>query len=137
MTELCFFDTNILLYMYDEAHEDKRNLAVETFKRCMQANTLVISTQVIQEFYVAATRKLRMDRDAAQVVIRNFCELRVVSLNTKHLTLALDLEERYQTSYWDALIIAAANLAGARILYTEDLNNGQIYDGVEVCNPLR
>jgi len=137
MSDLCFFDTNVLLYMYDGSNEVKRRASIDLFRRAIDANTFTISTQVVQEFYVAATRKLRLDRSTAHTIIATLCEMRVVTMQPKHLLFAVELEDRYGTSYWDAMILAAANLVGARVVYTEDLNHGQTYAGVEVRNPFR
>lgn len=137
MTELCFFDTNILLYMFDRRDAAKRSRAVETFRRCIAEETLVISTQVVQEFYVAATRKLGVDSGAARDIAVDLCALRVAAIQSRHVLLAIELERRFTVSFWDALILAAAQTAGARILYTEDLNHEQNYDGVEAINPFQ
>jgi predicted nucleic acid-binding protein len=137
MSDLWFFDTNVLLYMYDGSNEVKRQASINLFRRSIDANTFTISTQVVQEFYVAATRKLRLDRATAHTIITSLCEMRVVTMQPKHLLFAVELEDRYGTSYWDAMILAAANLVGARVVYTEDLNHGQTYAGVEVHNPFR
>jgi predicted nucleic acid-binding protein len=137
MSDLWFFDTNVLLYMYDGSNEVKRQASIALFRRSIDANTFTISTQVVQEFYVAATRKLRLNRATAHTMIASLCEMRVVTMQPKHLLLAVELEDRYGTSYWDAMILAAANLVGARVVYTEDLNHGQTYAGVKVQNPFR
>ena len=137
MSELWFFDTNVLLYMYDRANQPKRQTAIDLFRRSVEANTFVISTQVVQEFYVAATRKLHLDRTTAHTIITGLCDMRVVTTQPKHLLFALELEKRYGTSFWDAMILSAAILAGACVVYTEDLNHGQTYGAIKVLNPFR
>jgi len=137
MIEFRFFDTNILLYMYDRRDAAKRIRAVETFRQCLHAETLVISTQVIQEFYAAATRKLNLELSKARDVVADLCGLRVISIQCSHILRATELQGRLTVSFWDALILATAESAGARVLYTEDLQDGQNYNGVEARNPFR
>ena len=137
MTELRFFDTNILLYMYDRRDAAKRMRAVETFRQCLHAETLIISTQVIQEFYAAATRKLNLELSKARNLVADLCGLRVISVQCSYIVRATELQSRFGISFWDALILATAEAAGAHVLYTEDLQDGQNYDGVEARNPFR
>ena len=137
MIERRFFDTNILLYLYDQRDAAKRMRAVEIFRECVNAGTLVISTQVIQEFYAAATRKLNLDPLKARELVSGLCRLRIVSIHCTHILRATDIQSRFQISFWDALILATAAAAGARVLYTEDLQHGQAYDEVEARNPFR
>lgn len=137
MTKFRFFDTNVLLYLYDKRDLVKRMRAVETFRECLEAQTLVISTQVVQEFYAAATRKLGLDLVQAQNLVADFCRLRVVSIGCSHILSATEIQRRFGISFWDALIVSAGQAAGATILYTEDLQDGQDYGGVRVQNPFR
>jgi len=137
MNERRFFDTNILLYLYDQRDAAKRMRAVEIFRECINAGTLVISTQVIQEFYAASTRKLNLDRLKARDLVSGLCRLRTVSIHCEHILRATDIQSRFGVSFWDALILATAQAAGAHVLYTEDLQHGQDYDGVAARNPFR
>jgi predicted nucleic acid-binding protein len=129
-----FFDTNILLYIYGPACE-KRERAADLFYRCAAAGGLLLSTQVIQEFYAAGGRKLKIPsadlRKATQALLRQ----PLVSVGPPHILAAIEIEERYRLSFWDALILAAAESGGAGVLYTEDLNHGQQYGSVAVRNP--
>src|SRR3982751_6309969 len=135
MTEFRFFDTNVLLYMYDQRNAVKHVRAVEVFRYCLQAGTLIISTQVVQEFYAAATRKLHLNLSEAHDLVADLCGLRVIHLQCSHILRATEVQRRFGISFWDALILAAAQAAGAHVLYTEDLQDGQDYDGVKVQNP--
>jgi predicted nucleic acid-binding protein len=137
MTELRFFDTNILLYLYDRRDVRKRQRAAEIFRECIDTKILVISTQVIQEFYAAATRKLYLGLPQASDLVADLCRLRVVSIQCSHILRATEIQHRFQVSFWDALILAAAHATGASILYTEDLQDGQDYGGVQAQNPFR
>lgn len=132
-----FFDTNILLYMYGGTDPAKRAKAAELFHVQTRSARAVVSTQVVQEFYAVATRKLGMARDVAGRVVRALLGLPVVIVDADSILTALAIEERYQIPFWDALIVAAAEAAGAQVLYTEDLNDGQQYGQVVVRNPFR
>jgi predicted nucleic acid-binding protein len=137
MTEFRFLDTNILLYLYDRRDERKRRRAAEIFRECWEARTLVISTQVIQEFYAAGTRKLGLKPSRAYELLVDLCRLRVVSIGCSHILRATEIEGRFAVSFWDALILSAAQAAGASLLYSEDLQHGQKYGEVQVQNPFQ
>lgn len=130
-----FFDTNVLLYMYSRADPGKQARAKQVFIDHARANLLLLSTQVVQEFYVAGSRKLGMPRLQVQDAVSALLDLPMTIVGMMHIRSAMQLEERYKISFWDALILAAAQSAGADILYTEDLNNGQQYGTVIVRNP--
>ena len=132
-----FFDTNILLYVYSDADPDKRKRARELYREQALSGTILISTQVIQEFYAAATRKLAMPQPTVRALAEALCELPLVIVTPAHIRSAMDKEVRYQISFWDGLILAAAEAGGAEVLYTEDLNDGQQYGRILVRNPFR
>lgn len=132
-----FFDTNILLYLYSDADRSKQKRAQELYREHALAGTILISTQVVQEFYVAATRKLAIPRPTVRTLTEALLDLPLVIVNPTHLRSAVDNELRHQISFWDALILAAADSGGATVLYTEDLNDGQQYGRVSVRNPFR
>ena len=131
-----FFDTNVLLYMYSGTDE-KRTRAAELFDRYTDSDDLLLSTQVVQEFYSVAGRKLRIPRVELRRIIVKLLDLPLITLGPVQISAAIDLEVRYQISFWDALILAAAESGGAEVLYTEDLNHGQQYGTVTVHNPFR
>lgn len=137
MSELAFFDTNILLYMYDRRDERKRSRAAATFREHFEARTLVISTQVLQEFYVCATAKLSLQPAVARELVADFCELPVVAINSKNILRATEIAPRFKLSFWDALILSAAEAAGAALVFTEDLSHGHSYFGIRALNPFR
>ena len=95
----------------------------------MQTRTAraVVSTQAVQKFYALATRRLGMARDVAGRIVRSLLNVPLVVVDADSILTALAMEERYRISFWDALIVAAAEAAGAQVLYTEDLNDGQQY----------
>ena len=131
-----FFDTNVLLYMHGD-DPAKRSRAEHLFQKYSQAGLAVLSTQVIQEFYAAGARKLAMTREELRRVTIRLMDQELVVLRAPQIRSAIELEERYQISFWDALILAAAESGGAEVLYTEDLNDGQQYGTVQARNPFR
>ncbi len=132
-----FFDTNVLLYMYGGADLGKQMQAKELFRQYTHVNRMLLSTQVVQEFYVAGSRKLGMPLRELQNVTAALLDCPLVIIGPAHITSAIHAEERYKISFWDALILAAAESGGAEVLYTEDLNDGQQYGPVVVRNPFR
>ena len=136
MNAMRFLDTNVLLYAISqtpaEAGKTARALAL------LDADDWALSVQVVQEFYVQATRSTKPNRiphDQAVALIEAWLRFRVQELTIPILLAALRTKARYQLSYWDAAIIEAARAAGCRELYSEDLNAGQDYEGVRVVNP--
>jgi predicted nucleic acid-binding protein len=132
-----FFDTNVLLYMYSGADAQKRGVARDLFHRHTRFNLLLLSTQVVQEFYAAGSRKLAIPRREMLEATAALLQLPLVTVGPQHIAAAIETEDRYKISFWDALILSAAAAGGAELLYTEDLNDGQQYGGVIVRNPFR
>ncbi len=133
-----FVDTNILLYSLDlePAQPEKTAIAQEI----LTGTDIALSVQVLQEFYVQATHARRPDalpHDIATRLIETWLRFRIQDNTVAVLQSALSLKQRYQTSYWDAAILAAAKAARCHQLLTEDLNHGQDYDGVVVVNPFQ
>jgi predicted nucleic acid-binding protein len=132
-----FFDTNILVYLFDNDAPAKRERARALFQRHTQEGSLLISTQVLQELYVTLTRKLAvpLPEPDAREVIASLAELPVTQNDASTVMAAIDLSQRRQLSFWDALIIEAARRGGANVLLSEDLQHGQDIEGVRVENP--
>jgi predicted nucleic acid-binding protein len=132
-----FFDTNVLLYMYDDNEPRKKELALRTFERAIETNLAVLSTQVLQEFYVNVTRKLATplapERAAARV--RDLARLPLVRVDEAMILSAIERHRRMSFSFWDALILEAALKGGADLLLSEDLQHGQNIEGLRVENP--
>jgi predicted nucleic acid-binding protein len=131
-----FVDTNILLYSLDL--EPAQHVKAEIATRILTSADLVLSVQVLQEFYVQATHCRRPDalpHDIAVRLIQKWLRFRIQDVTAGILVSALSLKERFQVSYWDAAILAAAKAARCKELLSEDLNHGQNYDGVTVVNP--
>lgn len=133
-----FLDTNILIYAADQAFPDKRRIARELIRTAASDGTPgVISTQVLQEFYVACTRRLGLDPVLARNIMRAFEGLEVVTITTDLIHEAIDCSVLNRLSYWDALIVVSAERARCERVFTEDLNDGQIIRGVRVENPFK
>ena len=132
-----FFDTNILVYLFDTDAEDKKVQASARFETEVSAGRALLSTQVLQEFYVVVTRKLLvpLEPETAEEVVRNLSLLPVIGIDTEKIMAAIRRCQKRQLSFWDALIIEAALAGGADRLLTEDLQHGQTIDGLQIENP--
>lgn len=128
-----FLDTNILLYAasHDVAGAKKREKARELLGH----EKVGLSIQVLAEFYVNATGKLKLPEDKVVAVMELFGSYPVLPVTEALFWTALAIRKRYQISYWDAAIVAAAKELGCHTIYSEDLNHGQLYDNVRVLNP--
>ena len=136
MTGKVFLDTNILVYAVDEDAPARREASRKVIASLVADGSGVISTQVMQEFYVAATRKLGMPPLAAKAVLRTFSVFEVVQVSPELIHAAVDCSTLNGVSFWDALILASASSAGCSRVFTEDLNAGQTILGVAIENPL-
>ena len=134
-----FFDTNVLLYMYDDDEPQKKARAIDVFEKAVEDNLVVLSTQVLQEFYVNATRKLAvpLSPERAAATVRDFARLPLVRVDAPMILAAITRSRSESFSFWDALILEAALGAGAGRLLTEDLQHGQRIGGLSVENPFR
>lgn len=132
-----FFDTNILVYMYDRRDLTKYERARRVVGEAVDNNTGVVSAQVLGEFFNTVTRRIPnpISVGEAQDAISMFAQMSVVALDLELVRRAVETCGQYQVSYWDALIIAAAERAGCARIISEDLNAGQSYHGVVVVNP--
>ena len=128
----CFLDTNVLLYAASVKEELKRTRAIDLLDRAFG-----LSTQVLQEFYVNATRKLAIPLSPIEAIdwLDRLEKQPCVEVTMRLVRQAGVLSNRYRISYWDAAIVAAAEQLQAPILYTEDLSHGQSYGSVQVINP--
>lgn len=128
-----FLDTNILLYAASSAKSEQQKRA--------QARELLakdgggLSVQVQAEFYVNATGKFKLPHDKVAAILESLDSYPVLALTEAVFWAALQIKERYQLSYWDSAIIAAAVELGCHTVYSEDLSHGQSYAGVRVINP--
>ena len=133
---MTFIDTNILLYAVCPGSHERAK--AEKARDILRRDHLALSVQVLQEFYVQATRPTRtqpLSHTDAAALITLWLRFHVVELSVRLMQTALRLKDRYQTSYWDAAILAAADTAGCTELLSEDLDPGQSYEAVRVINP--
>lgn len=137
MSGSVFVDTNVLIYAHDADAGPKHEVAAASIRELWSSRRGVLSTQVLQEFYVNVTRKIAspLPRAEAREVITTYGVWPMIEVNVADVVRASEIEERYQLSFWDGLIVAAAEKGGAEILLTEDLSQGQRFGGVVVKNP--
>lgn len=135
MSGRTFIDTNVLIYAFDSSEPTKQQTAIHALAKA--GDRSVLSTQVLSEFYVVATRKLAnpLAPRVAADVIAQLSRLPVVDADTSLVRSAIEVSVRSQISYWDGLIVAAASASGCDRILTEDLASGATISGVEIVNP--
>lgn len=138
MSDRYFVDTNILMYAHDTAAGAKHDRAKALVEELWRDRSGVVSTQVLQELCVNLQRKSArpLDSKATREIARDYLTWHVVLNDGNSILGALELQERYKISFWDALVVHAAQAAGVATLYSEDLSDGQRYGEVQVTNPL-
>lgn len=135
MSALVFVDTNVFLYALDKADLKKQEAAQAWRMELWKCRRGRISFQVLQEFYVKATHKWPSVRQEARSEVRDLLAWRPVAIDDGILEEGWQIQDRYQLSFWDALIVAAAKSASCSFLLTEDLQADQDFDGLVVVNP--
>ena len=131
-----FVDTNILVYAHRISIGPKHDRAKQLISELWSSEVGIISTQVLQEFCVTVRRLAKtFPVDELHETIRQYAGWTVVTNTSDSILNALGLESRYHISFWDALIVNAAQVSEAQVLYTEDLNHGQLFGSVRVLNP--
>jgi len=132
-----FFDTNILVYAYDRTAGRKHARASDLMKSCWENENGCISIQVLQEFFVTTTQKIKkpLEHQIARQIVEDLAHWRLHTPNTSDLIQAIDLMKAYQLSFWDAMIMQSASVLGCTQLLSEDLSHEQRYGGVQVINP--
>lgn len=135
--ERIFVDTNVLVYSYDSDAGQKHETARSLLLNLWESRTGVVSTQVLQEFYVTVTRQLPkpLDKRAASEIIGAYRAWPVHRPEVDDLIAASELETRHQLSFWDALVIVSAQRSGARTLLSEDLQDGRQMGELVITNP--
>jgi predicted nucleic acid-binding protein len=133
-----FVDTNVLLYAVSTAPAEAPK--AQAARRLLEAHDLALSVQVLQEFYVQATRggrKNRLTHEQAALLVEAWLRFPVQETTVPLMQAALETKRRHRISYWDAAVVEAARLLECAVLLSEDLAHGQNYDGVRVVNPFR
>jgi predicted nucleic acid-binding protein len=139
MSARYFVDTNILMYAHDASAGPKHARAKALVEELWRDRNGVVSTQVLQELAVNLRRKAvrPLDAKTTREIIADYLAWQVVVNTGESILEALEFEAQYRVSFWDALVIAAAQHSGVAVLYSEDLNEGQRYGSIRVVNPLR
>ncbi|MEZ5291732.1 MAG: PIN domain-containing protein [Vicinamibacterales bacterium] len=134
-----FVDTNVLIYAHDVDAARKHEIAKELLRTLWVERAGMLSTQVLQEFYVNATRKIRkpLTKPEARSVVDTYAPWCVDGITTNDLTSAFKIEDQARIGFWDALIIAVASRAGAARVVSEDLNDRQSIAGLAIHNPFK
>ncbi len=135
MTVRSFFDTNILIYTDDKSVLSKQRRALALLAEHRRAGTGVVSLQVLQEYFVAATRKLHIDAQTARRKVELLAEFDVVHPELADILAAIDLHRLHQLSFWDALVVRTAKQGGCSVLLSENMQNMREIEGLRIINP--
>ena len=135
MSDRIFVDTNVLVYLFDTSAPAKQHRIQRLFSSHEQP--YVLSTQVLQEFYVSVTRKLAvpLDPEKALRAVKNLSVLPVIQIDPLLILLAIKRSQAAPLSFWDALILESALIGGASLLYSEDFQDGQVFGNLRIMNP--
>lgn len=137
MSGSVFVDTNVFVYLFDSHEPDKQDAARALIQSLAQEKTIVVSTQVLQEFYVSVTRKLAepLPPNVALEATKGLSTYHVVQIDPPMILNAIALHENEKTSFWDALIVRAALESGCELLLTEDMQHGRQFESLRLDNP--
>jgi predicted nucleic acid-binding protein len=130
-----FFDTNVLVYTDDASAPAKQKRALDILDEHTRSGTGVVSLQVLQEYFVTSTKKSGLDAATARSKVELFAEFDVAEPGVTDILAAIDLHRLYSLSFWDALVVRMAKQTGCRVLLSEDMQHGQVIDGVRIVNP--
>ena len=132
-----FVDTNVLIYAHDVDAGRKHEIARNLLRDLWTERTGILSTQVLQEFYVNVTRKIRkpLTKPEARSVLDTYAPWCADGITTTDIKAAFQIEDQASIGFWDALIVAVAARSGARRVFSEDLSSGQVIAGVTIHNP--
>jgi len=136
MNDRTFVDTNVLIYAHDVDAKTKHQAAKSVLRELWSERTGVLSTQVLQEFYVTVTRKIPhpISKDSARMVVNNY-SVWCVDTTPAEISMAFQIEDASRIGFWDSLIVASALKSGAVRILSEDLNAGQMIAGIRIENP--
>ena len=137
MSARSFFDTNVLVYSDDKASPAKQRRALDLLAEHRRSGTGVVSLQVLQEYFVTITRKLRVDAHIARRKVELLAEFDVATPEVADILAAIDLHRLHGFSFWDALVVRAAKQAGCTVLLSEDLQEAREIDGIRIVNPFK
>jgi len=132
-----FFDTNVLVYAVDAGDPARQEIAIDRFARAVKDDTVMLSTQVLQEFYNITTRKLKPPLSAREAAgqLSQLCAFEVVGSTADSVLAATDLAQKHRLQWWDALILEAAIRGNADVLVSQDGQHGQRFGRLVIENP--
>jgi predicted nucleic acid-binding protein len=132
-----FVDTNVLVYAHDSSAGGKHKQAKALVQELWHTGMGCLSVQVLQEFYVTVTQKVKypLELDVAAGIVENLSFWKIYVPDSRDVLGAIDLKQHYMISFWDAMIVWSAAQLDCRILWSEDLNSGQVCEGVRLANP--
>ncbi len=137
MNARSFFDTNVVVYTDDRSAPAKQRRAIDLVAQHRRSATGVISMQVLQEYFVAATRKLRVDAAVARRKVELLSEFDVARPEVADVLAAIDMHRLHGFSFWDALILRMAKQSGCTVVFSEDMQQSQNVEGIRVVNPFQ
>ncbi|MGD2036753.1 MAG: PIN domain-containing protein [Desulfobacterales bacterium] len=139
MAAKVFVDTNVLVYSRDASEPPKQAQAMDWLRHLWNTRTGRLSYQVLQEFYITVTEKLDpgLDRESARRDIRSLLPWRPVAVDNRVFGGAWHIQDRFGLSWWDALIVSAAQVSACHYLLTEDLQDGQVFGDLQIINPFQ
>lgn len=132
-----FLDTNILCYLYDCRDLAKQNRAQKIFNELLALGTIQISVQVLQEFCNVCLNKIHIPNEKVHEYLKLFAQLPVYLNDSQTILSALEIKDKTQFSFWDSLILVAAEETECNMLLSEDLNDGQVVNGLRIINPFK
>lgn len=132
-----FFDTNILIYADDKASPSKQKRALDLLADHRRERSGVVSLQVLQEYFVTVTRKMRVDPAIARRKVELLAEFDVAAPDLADILAAIDLHRLHGFSFWDALVIRSAKQSGCAVLLSEDMQHSRDLDGLQIVNPFK
>jgi predicted nucleic acid-binding protein len=135
MSARSFLDTNVLIYADDVSAPVKQQRARDLVAEHRRAGTGVVSLQVLQEYFVTVTRKLKLDPETARRKVELLAEFDVAAPRVADVLAAIDLHRLHGFSFWDSLVLRSAQQSGCRVLLSEDFQPGRTIDGVQIVNP--
>lgn len=135
MSGASFLDSNVLIYTDDHDAPDKQAVALAFVEAGQVDQKTFVSTQVLEEYFAAATKKLGVPAEIARGKVELFGRLNLVLITLDDILGGIDLHRLHRISFWDGLLVQSARRAGCTTLLTEDLQNGRRFDGVVVRNP--
>lgn len=136
MNDKCFIDSNLLVYAFDQNDDIKRKIVCDFLEQLKKNDIPIISTQSLGEFFNVTTKKFKLPKQTAMNICEQFSNMfPVYEISKENVLHAMSISKKTQFSYWDSLVLAVAIDAGCSTVYSEDLSNGQIIEGLTVVNP--